>query len=91
MKVELVSKAYKCEDVELEDAVVSADLVTVQDGKITNIDNGSVAVKVGEETKHFSFVVYNDGNAYNLNNAPANVDGRAIILKFIEIVKPKIV
>ncbi len=91
MKVELISKAYKCEGVELEDAVVSADVVTVQDGKITNIDNGSVAVKVGEETKHFSFVVYNNGNAYNLNNAPAEVDGRVIILDFIAAVEAEIV
>jgi hypothetical protein len=91
MKVELVSKAYKCEGVELENAVVSADLVTVQDGKITNIDNGSVAVRVGEETKHFSFVVYNNGKAYNLNNAPAEVDSRAIIMAFIDAVEAEIV
>lgn len=91
MKVELVSKAYKCEGVEIENAVVSADLVTVQNGKITNIDNGSVSVKIGEETMFFSFVVYNQGKAYNLNNAPAEVDGRAIIMAFIAAVEAEIV
>lgn len=91
MKVELISKSYRYEDVELSNAVVSADLVTVQDGKIVNIDNGSVAVKVGDETRYFSFVVYNQGKAYNLNNAPADVDGRAIILEFVAKVEAEIV
>lgn len=91
MKVELVSKAYKCEGVVLENAVVSADLVTVQNGKIVNIDNGSATVKIGEETSFFSFVVYNQGKAYNLNNAPAEVDGRAVIMAFIAAVEAEIV
>lgn len=91
MKVELISKSYRCEDVELSNAVVSADLVAVQDGKIVNIDNGSVAVKVGDETRYFSFVVYNQGKAYNLNNAPTDVDGKAIILEFIAKVEAEIV
>ncbi|MBO5700382.1 MAG: glycosyltransferase [Bacteroidales bacterium] len=91
MKVELVSKTYKCEGVELENAVVSADNVTVQDGKIVNIDNGSVTVKIGEEKMFFSFTVYNQGKAYNLNNAPAEVDGRAIIMAFIAAVEAEIV
>ena len=84
----LVKEIYKYENVELASgAKVTAYEVTVQDGKVSNVNNGNVSV----EGKTFSFSIYNYGingeKTYNLNNVPANVDGQSIVKEFVLFVE----
>lgn len=90
----LTKTVYKYDSAELASgAKVTANDVTVQDGKVTNVPNGNVIVKVNEINKSFSFSVYSYGvgeATYNLNSVPAGVDGQAIIKEFVEFVEKDI-
>ena len=92
----LIREVYKYEDVVLvSKAKVTANEVTVQDGKVVNIPNGMVTVKVEENDRSFNFSIYNYGVngeiTYNLNNVPASVDGQAIVKEFVDFVESDIV
>ena len=87
-----VKEIYKYENAVLESgAKVTVNEVTIQDGKVANVNNGNVTV----EGKTFGFSIYNYGvngeKTYNLNNVPANVDGQAIVKEFVEFVENDIV
>ena len=87
----LIDENYKYENVVLEGGEkVTANKVTIQEGKVVRIENGSVTVKDGEVTKNFNFSIYNYGvngeKTYNLNNVPEGVDGQAIVKEFVDFV-----
>ena len=87
-----VKEIYKYENAVLESgAKVTANEVTIQDGKVANVNNGNVTV----EGKTFGFSIYNYGvngeKTYNLNNVPADIDGQAIVKEFIEFAENDIV
>lgn len=91
----LIREVYKYEDVVLvSEAKVTANEVTVQEGKVVNIPNGTVTVKVGEADRSFNFSIYNYGVngeiTYNLNNVPASVDGQQIVKEFVDFVESDI-
>ena len=84
----LISENYKYENAVLNSgAKVSANQVTIQNKKVTRVENGQVQVAEG----NFNFSIYNYGvdgkKTYNLNNVPENVDGQAIVKEFVEFVE----
>ena len=89
----LINSNYKYENVVLEEsgAKVSANQVTIQDGKVVRIESGNVQIQQGQQNLSFSFSIYNYGvdgkKTYNLNNVPENVDGQAIVKEFVEFVE----
>lgn len=93
---QLIKTIYKYENVELSSgAKVTANEVTIQDGKVVTIPNGNVTVKVSEVDRSFNFSIYNYGvngeKTYNLNSVPEGVDGQAIVKAFVEFVENDIV
>ena len=85
---QLVKKVYKYENAVLASgAKVTTYEVTIQEGKVVNVNNGNVSV----DGKTFSFSIYNYGPngeaTYNLNNVPANIDGQAIVKEFVLFVE----
>lgn len=88
----LIKEVYKYEDVVLASgAKVTANEVTVQEGKVVNIPNGMATVKVGENDRSFNFSIYNYGpngeRTYNTNNVPEGVSGEAIVKEFVDFVE----
>ena len=84
----LLNCNYKYENAVLDSgAKVSASEVTIKDGKVDRINNGSVTVSEGT----FSFSIYNYGpdgkKTYNLSNVPENVDGQDVVKEFVEFVE----
>ena len=89
----LINSNYKYDNVVLEEsgAKVSANQVTIQDGKVVRIESGNVQIQQGEQNLSFSFSIYNYGvdgkKTYNLNSVPEGVDGQAIVREFVEFVE----
>jgi hypothetical protein len=84
----LINRNYKYTDVELvSGAKVTANMVTVENGKVVRVENGNVTI----DNKTFNFSIYNYGMngdiTYNLNNVPANVDGQALVKEFVDFVE----
>lgn len=93
---QLIKTIYKYDAVELySGAKVTADEVTTQVGKVVNLPNGNVIVKVNGVERNFNFSIYNYGvngeKTYNLNNVPEGVDGQAIVKEFVDFVEADIV
>lgn len=89
---EIVKTVYKYNEVVLTSgAKVTANEVTIQDGKVVNIPNGVATVEVNEQMRSFNFSIYSYGVngevTYNLNNVPASVDGQAIVKEFVDFVE----
>lgn len=84
----LINRNYKYIDVELvSGAKVTANMVTVENGKVVRVENGNVTI----DNKTFNFSIYNYGMngdiTYNLNNVPASVNGQAIVKEFVDFVE----
>lgn len=84
----LINRNYKYTDVELvSGAKVTANMVTVENGKVVRVENGNVTI----DNKTFNFSIYNYGMngdiTYNLNNVPASVDGQKIVKEFVDFVE----
>ena len=91
----LVRTVYKYDEVVLDsEATVTANEVTIQDGKVVNIPNGMATVKVNENERSFNFSIYNYGpngeRTYNTNNVPEGVSGEAIVKEFVDFVESDI-
>lgn len=86
----LIREVYQYNEVVLTNAKVTANEVTIQEGKIVTVSNGMAEV----DGKNFNFSIYNYGVngeiIYNLNNVPASVDGQAIVKEFVEFVEKDI-
>ena len=79
----LIKSTYKYNGVQLpvSGALVAAFEVTLRDGKVINIANGTAKV----DSKDFNFSVY--GSNYNLDGVPMAIDGTAIIKELIAYVE----
>lgn len=92
----LIDENYKYENVVLEGGEkVTANKVTIQEGKVVRVENGNVTIKEEEKTQNFTFSIYNYGvdgkKTYNLSNVPENVDGQAIVKEFVDFVENDVV
>ena len=92
----LIDENYKYENVVLEGGEkVTANNVTIQEGKVVRVENGNVTIKEEEKTQNFTFSIYNYGvdgrKTYNLSNVPENVDGQAIVKEFVDFVENDVV
>lgn len=91
----LIREVYKYDEIVLDsEAKVTANEVTVQDGKVVNIPNGVATVKMDEMETSFNFSIYNYGpngkRTYNTNNVPEGVSGERIVKEFVDFVEKDI-
>ena len=88
----LIKTIYKYENVVLENNIkVTANEVTIQDGKVTTIPNGIVFIKKDEIETSFSFSIYDNRmggkKSYSTNNVPEDVSGETIVKEFVNFVE----
>lgn len=86
MTKELIETKYRYADVELASgAVVTAEEVAVSNGKVTRIVSASARIN----DKIITFSVFGEGEnrLYNKQNVPENVDDKAIIKEFINLIE----
>lgn len=94
MEIKKIKTIYKCENVEIKQAVVSAREVTVQEGKVTDIASGTIKI----DGRGFGFAVssrededgQNNELVYNINRVPIGVDAYNIIKAFIAYIEQHI-
>ena len=86
MTKELIETKYRYADVELiSGAVVTANEVTIVEGKISSIV--SAVIKVDKKTLAFSVFGTGENRLYNMQNVPEGVDGKAEIKEFMNLVE----
>lgn len=82
---------YKCDECTLDSGFkVTAQEVTIESGKVTNISN-AIVTKEGTDSWNFSVNNYSGTIKCNMNNVPFEVDDRAVVLEFIAFVENDIV
>lgn len=86
MTKELIETKYRYANVELiSGAVVTANEVTIAEGKISSIV--SAVAKIGGKILTFSVFGEGENRLYNMQNVPEGVDGKAVIKEFINLVE----
>lgn len=83
---EKINENYRYENAQLTSARVNADKVTIENNKVSGIENARAYI----DNDTFYFTVYkknNDTLGYNVNNVTAGVDAMAIINEFIAFVE----
>lgn len=92
----LIDENYKYENVVLEGGEkVTANKVTIQEGKVVRLENGFVEVQVDSKTtRSFNFSINNYGingeKTYSTSNVPEGVSAEAIVKEFVEFVEADI-
>ncbi len=99
MKLVLKNRNYKAEKVTLASGfVVSAENIHEEGGVITEVTGGvihnprKVETEIEMVENNVTFSVYRRGEEYitNINQSPASIDARAIIIEFLEFCQSEI-